>query len=181
MRTHHLLAVCTTAALLTGCSESSSDAPSPQTAPTQTTAPQQAPQWMITDMPSDILDVGWAKASVSEGDTVTLKGRIGGRVDPMSTDMAVFIIVDSAVPSCHDKAHDSCPTPWDYCCEPRDSLMANNATIQLVGDDGAPLAIDLQQHGFQPLDEVVIQGTVAPRPSDAVLIVKATHIGHTSS
>jgi hypothetical protein len=176
MKPTKMIACLATAALLLGCSESSPDGE-----PMVEVHPPTEAAWLLTDMPDDIMDVGWAKASAAEGETVALKGRIGGRIDPMSTDMAVFIIVDSAVPSCLDKAHDSCPTPWDYCCEPKDSLMANNATIQLIGDDGAPLAIDLQQHGFKPLDEVVIQGTVAPRPSDAVLIVKATHIGHANS
>ncbi|MCA9312472.1 MAG: hypothetical protein KDA21_14760, partial [Phycisphaerales bacterium] len=67
-------------------------------------------------------------------------------------------------------------TPWDYCCEPSDSLVANSATIQLVGENGQTLEVDPVAAGLNPLDEVVVVGTVGPRPSPTVLTVKATGV-----
>jgi hypothetical protein len=134
----------------------------------------ETPGWLLTAAPEGAVNVGEAKQSVSEGDEVALRGRIGGRADPMSADSAVFVIMDVSVPSCADEEGDNCATPWDYCCEPRESIAASNATVQLVDDTGAPLAIDLRRHGLKPLDEVIVVGRVAPRPSEQTLVVKAT-------
>ena len=48
--------------------------------------------------------------------------------------------------------------------------------MQLVGADGRVLELDLTEHGFSLLDDVVVVGTVGPRPSDDILIIKATGI-----
>jgi len=174
MRIRTLL-IATAATALVGCGESASnDDPSGAGAPAATAPAGSPPAWMLASMPNeDPTDVGMAKAGAEEGDEITIVGRIGGSVDPMIEGRAVFTIVDSAVPTCADLKGDNCPTPWDYCCEPRDSLVANSATIQVVDEAGKPLEIDLSEHGFEPMDEVVVVGTVGPRPSDAVLVVKA--------
>jgi hypothetical protein len=161
---------------MAGCDGSSSpDAVGPGVqAPGAGSAGSTEPAWRLTSAPADAVDVGQAKQTVSEGDQVALRGRIGGRTDPMSADSATFIVMDVSIPSCADEEGDNCPTPWDYCCEPRESIAANNATVQLVDDSGAPLAIDLRKHGLKPLDEVIAVGTVAARPNEQTLIVKAT-------
>lgn len=134
----------------------------------------ETPGWLLTSAPENAVDVGEAKQSATDGDEVALRGRIGGRADPMSKDSAMFVMMDTGVPSCAEIEGDACPTPWDYCCEPSESITANNATVQLVGADGAPLAIDLRQHGLEPLDEVIVVGRVAPRPNEQTLVVQAT-------
>lgn len=104
-----------------------------------------------------------------------VRGRIGGRGDPMSKDVAVFVMMDPALPSCRDRG-DGCAKPWDYCCETPDTITTNSATVQIVGDGDAAVPVDLADHGFAPLDEVVVVGTVAPRPTEAVLIIRADKI-----
>ena len=136
----------------------------------------EAPAWLLTSAPADPVDVAAAKTTASEGDQIAIRGKIGGRSDPMSVDSAVFVVMDPAIPSCADNPGDTCAKPWDYCCEPKEVITANNATIQLVGEDGAPLAIDLSKHGIKPLDEVIAVGTVAARPNEQTLIVKATRL-----
>ena len=93
----------------------------------------------------------------------------------MSRDAAVFVMMDPVVPCCKDMGT-ACAKPWDYCCETQESITRNSATVQLVGDAGTPMAIDLGVHGFEPLDEVVGVGTVAPRPNEAVFIIQARKI-----
>ena len=61
-------------------------------------------------------------------------------------------------------------------CEPRASITANSATVQLVDADGNPITADLTAAGFAPLDEVIVVGTVAARPSPEVLTIRATAI-----
>jgi hypothetical protein len=135
--------------------------------------PQKA-SWRLTSMPADAVEIAGAKSSAKAGDQIALHGRIGGRKDPMSKDSAIFVMMDAGVPSCADAEGDTCETPWDYCCETPDMLAANNATVQLVDDSGNPLEIDLSSYGFEPLDEVVVVGTVAPRPTEQVLTIKAS-------
>ena len=58
-------------------------------------------------------------------------GCIGGSKDPFVQGRAVFTIVDPTIINCKamgDEEH--CPTPWDYCCEPRENLKKNIATIE---------------------------------------------------
>jgi hypothetical protein len=166
------------AAGLAACGESG--APSAGgAAPDGAGASGTSPAWLLASMPEGAVGVAAAKPAAAEGDTIVLRGRIGGRADPLSKDSAVFVIMDPDVPSCADMGEDHCPTPWDYCCETQESITASNATVQLVGPDGAALAIDLSKHGVKPLDEVVVVGAVAPRPNEQTLIVKATGLFRT--
>ncbi|MEM8756750.1 MAG: hypothetical protein AAGF47_03095 [Planctomycetota bacterium] len=94
----------------------------------------------------------------------------------MSPGSPVFTVVDLAVPHCGEIPGDNCPAPWDYCCETPESMAANTATIQLVGSDGSPLDASPAEHGFEPLDEVVIVGVVGARPDERVLTIRATGV-----
>lgn len=152
---------------LTACGES--------TEPTQSQAPAKS-TWLLTSEPADAASIVDAKANVEEGDQVVVFGRIGGRVEPISADSPVFVIVDLELPHCGQLPDDQCQTPWDYCCEPRDTLTAHSATVQLVDANGAPLDIDPVAGGLSPLDEVVVVGTVGPRPSEEVLTIRATGV-----
>jgi hypothetical protein len=154
--------------LVTGCTK--------EAAPTQTANAPAAPTFMLASSPADPVGVEDVKRSAKEGDTIVMRGRIGGHRDPMSADAAVFIIADLSMPHCGEIEGDTCPRPWDYCCEPRESLMAKTATIQVVDALGAPYPVDLREMGLAPLDEVIVVGTVGARPTPDVLIIRATGI-----
>jgi hypothetical protein len=138
-----------------------------------------AASWLLADMPAGAVPVVQARQTAREGDQVVVRGRIGGRTDPLSHDVAVFVIMDPALPSCRDRGG-PCKKPWDYCCETTETITANSATVQLVDDARTPMAIDLGGHGFEPLDEVVVVGTVAPRPNEAMLVIHAEKIHRVS-
>jgi len=147
-----------------------------ESADKQAAAPEKAeksPAWLLASLPSNAVDVAKLKSEAKEGDKVVLRGKIGGRMEPMSDDLAAFVVMDNAIPSCADMEEDHCPTPWDYFGETPDSITTNLATVQVVGEDGMPLTLDLTEYGFEPLDEVVVIGVVGPRPSDEVLTVNA--------
>ena len=124
--------------------------------------------WVLTGEPAGAVGVAEVKASAQEGDTVVLRGRIGGRRDPMGEGSAVFTVMDLGLPHCGENPEDKCATPWDYCCEKPETIRANAATVQ------APAAAD--GAGFRPLDEVVVVGTVGPRPNPDVLTVVASGV-----
>ncbi|MHC4776547.1 MAG: hypothetical protein ACYTBR_14950, partial [Planctomycetota bacterium] len=157
-----------------GCGNASTpaDDASAQTSPVATS-------WLLADMPADAVPVLQAKQTAREGDQVVVRGRIGGRSDPLSHDVAVFVVMDPALPSCRDRGG-PCKKPWDYCCETTETITANSATVMLVDDAKTPMAVDLGGHGFEPLDEVVVVGTVAPRPNEAMLVIHARKIHRVS-
>jgi len=154
-----------------GGSESSSDSNA------QSAAPRGA-NFLLASAPEGAQSVSEAKSAVQEGDSVVVRGRIGGRMAPISGDSPVFLIVDLAIPHC-GQMEDGCPTPWDYCCETPESLLTNSATVQLVDENGAPLDVDPLAAGLRNLDEVVVVGTVGPRPSQEVLTIRATAVHRT--
>ena len=163
---------------ITACSNESpsQSGASNNTAGTQASSqPDPAKAWILTSAPTGDVGILAAKDTATEGDTLVLRGRIGGRMEPLSDDSPVFTIVDLALPHCGEKAHDSCPTPWDYCCDTPETITAHSATVQLVDaegrtiDTGAGLTLD-------PLDEVIVVGTVGPRQSAQVLTVRATGV-----
>ncbi len=179
MKTLTLIPALALAGALAACGQSSDPAATTTNASDAKNAPTQpgaSPDWLLASMPESVADVAVAKQIASEGDEIVLRGVIGGRVDAMSEDSAVFVMMDANVDNPCLADDDHCPTPWDYCCTPGEQKIANSATVQLVDDDGRPMRLDLRDHGIGPLDTVVVVGSVAPRPSQQVLTVRATKI-----
>ncbi len=160
------LILATVALALAGCDSGES---------TRAGEPAQA-TWLLTSMPEGVEGVAAVKSRAAEGDQVVVLGVIGGIMEPVSAESPVFVIVDTELPSCADKPADHCPTPWDYCCETRESLTANNATVLMVDESGSALQVNLGDHGVVPLAEVVVVGEVLPRPNEGVLTIKATKL-----
>lgn len=149
----------------------------PEAAPTPAPAAQSAlPDGLfVTEEPAGAKEVGEVKADVAATGEVVLRGRIGGRVETFVKERAIFMLADSRLPTCRDKHGDGCPTPWDYCCEPKEELLAKTASIQVAGPDGQPLKLGLQgRHGLEPMAEIVISGKIASR--DGTLLINAEKI-----
>ncbi len=158
-----------------GCEKKEATPPVPTTSGSAAN-PADTPRFMLLSRPDNVVDVAAAKGSAKVGDSIALRGKIGGRPSPMSEGVATFVMMDPAIPSCADNAEDGCPTPWDYCCETPESIMNNSATVQVVGADGTALKTDLKKAGLAPLDEVIVVGTVAEKSAEGVLVVKATGV-----
>lgn len=155
---------------LVGCNEEAA----PTTGDSTSSAAPTTANWQLASMPADPQGVKAIKDTAAEGDTVTVRGIIGGRKDALSTDSAFFVMVDPDLENICTSEDDHCATPWDYCCAMPDDIQANSATVQLVDADGNPLEFDLSGQGVSPLDEVVVVGTVAARPTPQVLTIRAT-------
>jgi len=133
------------------------------------------PGLFLAAAPADARDIKDAKGALKAGDKVVLVGRIGGSEEPFVAERAIFTIVDRRVKACGEgTAMDSCKTPWDYCCEPVDSITANSATIQVVGPEGQPVKAELNGvRGLKPLATVTVIGTVA-KAEGGNLVVSAS-------
>ncbi len=127
--------------------------------------------WLLAEMPAAAIPVAEAKRTAREGDEVVVRGRIGGRREPMTAGSAVFVMIDPAVPHCEIG---TCKAPWDYCCETPESIATNSVTVKLVGDDGTLIPVDLREHAIKPLDEIVVVGIVGRRPNEGVFVILAT-------
>lgn len=139
-------------------------------------APAEQAAWILEVAPDGATEVAELKKTAKEGDSIVVRGIIGGSRAPIIEGAAVFTVMDRAVPDCSAKGDDHCKYPWDYCCETPESKVANSATIQVVGEDGKPLAIDVGPHGLAPSSDIIVVGTVGPRPNDAVLVINASGI-----
>ncbi len=166
-----LTALTATALLaLNGCSDPAE--PDQQTSAQSSGASETAMHsWLLTSAPAGDISITQAKSDAAEGDQVVIRGRIGGRSEPISDQSPVFTIVDLDLEYCGQSNDDACGTPWDYCCETPGTIATHSATVQVVGD-----SIGLSSAGLEPLDEVVLIGTVGPRPDDQVLTIRATGV-----
>lgn len=166
-----LLITISTALLIvvSGCDKASSEQASNAAIPAEQ---PQTNAWLLTDAPEGAVSIIEAKESMKEGDTVTIRGRIGGRHSPISAESPVFTIVDLELPYCGQHEDDNCGTPWDYCCETPSTITNNSATVQIIGDGIVnPIA-----GGLKPLNEIILIGTVGPRPTDQVFTIRATGV-----
>ncbi len=125
----------------------------------------------LAEAPDAARGVGEVKADADASGPIVVHGRIGGRVEPFVDGAAVFLLTDAEIKTCDELHGDTCPTPWDYCCEPRDSLRANIATVQIVDDAGKPMKLSIKgQHGLKPKAHVTIVGEIDQHDADTLVI-----------
>lgn len=135
----------------------------------------EAAKYLLSAEPAAAQAVATAKKEVKDGDDITLIGRIGGSESPFVAGRASFTIVDTKLVPCSERSGDSCPTPWDYCCD-TDQLPASTASIKVVDEAGKTLAIDSKTGlGLKELQTIVVQGK-AKRDEAGNLSVMASGI-----
>src|SRR6056297_2161091 len=137
------IAIAAIAGLGLGLAACEQESTTPTTDDASTAVPATDAQWRLASMPADAQGVKSVKDAAAEGDTVTVRGIIGGRKDALSKDSAFFVMVDPSLENICTSEDDHCPTPWDYCCAMPGDVQANSATVQLVDADGNPLEFDL--------------------------------------
>lgn len=174
---HQLIAVTLAAACVVGLSGAGCERGSPANSAAKDLPVQLPAELFVASEPPDARSVLETKRSARAGQTVTVRGRVGGGRDPFVQDRAVFTLADESLPECSTTPGDTCPTPWDYCCEPADRIVEHTLTVQVVGPDGKPLRYGLAGVGeLKPLAPVVVRGVVALRPDERTLVISATQI-----
>jgi hypothetical protein len=131
----------------------------------------------VEAVPAEAVELAAAKTTAKAGDTVVVHGRIGGSRDPFIEDRAIFTLADMSMKTCSERHGDGCKTPWDYCCEPSEAVVANTATVQVVDAQGKVLKAGLNgAGGLKPMVEVVVKGRVSQKPDDKILVIDAAVI-----
>ncbi len=170
IRSAFAVALLVSLAVLGGCRKSSDSQ-------SDTSAATLPASLFVSTAPGGAESIASLKADAQEGDTVTIKAVVGGRKNTYVTNRAVMTVIDASVPNPCVGTDDHCPTPWDYCCTPSDQLLPQMASVQILGADNRPLALDLAAvNELKPLNTLIIQGTVGPRPDNNSLVIHATGI-----
>ena len=157
--------------IVTGCDRDESKSVPSGTTSNQLAAATLPASLFVDDAPSGGRGVAEIKADATATGEVVVEGRIGGRVQPFVEGVAVFLLADTGMKTCSEIHGDSCKTPWDYCCEPRASLAAKTATIQIVDAAGKPLRLDLSgKQGLSPLARLTVAGEIASRDGGTLVI-----------
>ncbi len=153
--------------------------------PDSTKIPETISEAVLSDIPASLLlgarpenPIGIAeiKKTAKPGDKLTIKGEVGGRKnDTFNSSLAIFLLEDpTVVVNCSKKEKDGCPTPWDYCCEPKAKLLEAGALIQVKDARGEIVRKTLKGwNGLKELDNVVIVGKLSNDSSEGNFIVDA--------
>ena len=117
------------------------------------------------------------KRDAKKGDVVVMAGRIGGSKKPFVNGRAVFTIADLSLSMCSEISGDRCPTPWDFCCEERKSLIAKMATVEFVDSAGKPLATGASGvHGLATGSMITVKGAVRDVSAGGLLVIDAAEV-----
>ena len=117
------------------------------------------------------------RKSFSINDEIVVEGFIGGRKKPFSETKAIFILGDDSLETCDEKPDDSCPTPWDVCCEDRKKIANSTISIQVNDDNGDLLDGTLEGvSGIISGKRIKLKGIVSPKSSANAVILNAISI-----
>jgi hypothetical protein len=114
--------------------------------------------YVLKEEPKGAASVATTREKAKDKDKVVVVGRVGGRKSPWVKGAAAFSIVDTSLKACNERPGDTCPTPWDFCCEAdlaKETLfvtIVDEKTGQILKQD----ARDLLK--LRELQTVVIQG-----------------------
>ena len=126
--------------------------------------------YLLKKEPKDAKEVKAVRAKAKNGDDVVVVGRIGGRKNPWVKGAAAFSIVDTSLKSCDEIPGDTCPYPWDYCCEA--DLGKATVFVTFVDDAGKIVKQDARKLlKVKELQTVVIEGKVKRDKADNVIIL----------
>jgi hypothetical protein len=151
MRTWLFVIAC--AGSLAGISGCSEDAVPLDAAPTI-----DATAFLAASEPQGAKTVIEARECVADGDEVVVVGRIGGSTDPWVKGMAAFLIVDQSLVPCNEREGDTCPTPWDYCCD-LERLPKSKAMVRIVDEQEQVIPADAKHLlKVKELETIVVQG-----------------------
>ncbi len=165
-----LVAIVLGSLAVAGCERDKPPVAPPPPQPTAASAALSA-SLIVQQQPEGAKDLAAVKKQAKAGESVVVRGRVGGRNDPIAADRAILTLLDLSVPTCEKSPMDKCPTPWDACCETPETLLSNTATIQAVDAAGQPLKTTLRGlGGIEPAKELVVSGKIRSIDGDVMVI-----------
>ena len=106
-----------------------------------------------------------------------VEGFIGGRKNPFAENRAIFILGDNTLETCDEKSNDSCPTPWDVCCEDRKKILSSTISVQVLEVDGSIIKGSLKGvSGIDSGKKIKIRGKLNTKSTAEAIILNAEAI-----
>ncbi len=138
--------------IVAGCSRDNSSPPN--------TPSSDGAKYLLAQEPAGALPVKEVRQKAKDGEDVVIVGRLGGSKEgTFSPDRVLFFIVDPGFKTCDEIPGDTCPTPWDYCCEDATVLKQGMATVKVVDDQGKTIPQNAKTFlGLKELQTIVVQG-----------------------
>ncbi|MAL85117.1 MAG: hypothetical protein CMI23_01995 [Opitutae bacterium] len=106
-----------------------------------------------------------------------VEGFIGGRKNPFAENRAIFILGDNTLETCDEKSVDSCPTPWDVCCEDRKKILSSTISVQVLDVDGSIIKGSLKGvSGIDSGKKIKVRGKLNTKSTAEAIILNAEAI-----
>lgn len=106
-----------------------------------------------------------------------VEGFIGGRKNPFAENRAIFILGDNTLETCDEKSDDSCPTPWDVCCEDRNKILSSTISVQILDANGFIINGTLQGvSGIDSGKNIKVRGKLNMKSTAEAIIMNAEAI-----
>jgi hypothetical protein len=127
-------------------------------------------QYLLEKAPQRAAEVAAIRKDAKDQQNIVVVGRVGGRTNPWVKGTAAFSIVDRSLKACSELPGDTCPTPWDFCCE---ADLAKSTLLVMVHDrDGKIVKKDARELlGLKELDTVYVAGKTKRDKTGNVSIV----------
>lgn len=114
------------------------------------------------------------------GREIVLSGEIMGRLEPFVPGRGMVLLGDpTRITPCNRIEGDTCPTPWDNCCDDPDVLKKSITTVQFLDEEGRVLKGDLKGYrGIKELSFLTVKGTIAEgsNPNNLLINADAFHV-----
>ena len=158
---HLALLSALSAVFLSGCGKSE-EAPVEPSASGSADVGNPAREALLAERPVGTVALATALNAGLEGVEVTVEGRVGGTLDPITDGFAAFVLADEAIWFCDEGEDDHCPTPWDACCENPETVKSLRILVQFPDEEGYPLRGHLlKELGLAPNQTVAVTGQMA--------------------
>ena len=134
--------------------------------------------YFVTATLPDAQAIHIARTTAKPGDTITLKGEVMGRDKVFVDGRAAFTLGDpEKLTTCNKIPSDTCPTPWDACCDSKELKRIGIASIQILGEDGRVIASDLKGvNDLKELSSIIVSGVVDQSSTEENFVINATQI-----
>ena len=137
------------------------------------------PAFILTSPPPSPQGVVESLSGADSGDTITVTGRVGGMASPITAGYAAFVLADETLVFCDEVEGDTCPQPWDACCEDPEKIKASRVLVQFVDEAGMPLPLDLREVAdLKENQTVTVKGRFSENssPANPVLLGEGLYI-----
>lgn len=170
MKVSNLFALFAVSLLVTACNDDK-----PETESTdQSNSPLDS--FLVAEAPASPAQISSVFADPTPGKEIVLSGEVMGRMDTFIDGRAMVVLGDpTKITPCNRIPGDSCPTPWDVCCDDPDVIKKSIATVQFLDENGRVMKAGLKGYqGIKELSFLTVKGKIAEGSNENNLLVTAS-------